>query len=418
MGSGSGSGSWSAGAGGLNPSYDAVSSGGGGGGDQLFPFDSPEPWQHGYFQEMPAYGGFASFRPHNYKHVIAQTQVAGGWGINPTMAYAHQWYHRYRNRSGMHLGFGSPQAAASQPGFGNYAQAAPAPAGATPYPVAAASQANNAGSSPRAMQQAAAFARGYPGTEIPGIRTRYYQRSEIPRAGSSLAATAQYGERFDQLQQQLADQSFQMQVLQQQLQEQQRQPAAQPAWNQPAWRQFANAGQPAGAQAGAVQNVSGPAAYPPQPGAPSNTWQGAWQQGSAPQMQQQPATQAMPYGSGPQYSGPHYPGGQPYPGTPAQPQYSQPRGGMNYAPAQPGPVMQLPGGQVWSPRPSMPMNQPMPGVHAGWQQSAPMPPAGGWNPAGAQNGYPNGVPQQVFFPQPYDASAAQPMNAQPYYYTR
>jgi hypothetical protein len=398
----------------MYPSYDSVSSGGGGGGDQLYPFDSPEPWQHGYFQEMPAYGGHASFRPHNYKHVLAQTQLAGGWGINPTMAYAHQWYHRYRNRSGMHPGFGSAQAGVSQPGFGNVAQAAPG--AAVPYPVAAASRSNNAG----AAQQAAAFERGYPGTEIPGIRTPYYQRSEIPRNGSSLAAVAKYGERFDQLQQQLADQSFQMQILQQQLQEhqqQQREPAQRPAWDQPAWRQFANSGQPTGTQAGAVQELPGPTAYPPYPqaGVPANAWQG-----SAPRMQQ-PAAQPMPYGPSAQYSGPQYPG-QPYPTMPqqpryGQPQYGQPPAGMNYGPAQPGPVMQVPGGQAWPAQPMMPMNQPMPGEHAGWQQSPPMQSGRGWNSA-PQNGYPNGVPQQVFFPQPYDNGPAQPTNAQPYYYTR
>ena len=43
------SGSFVAGQGGFSNPYDAVSAGGGGGGDQLYPFDSPEPWLHGYF---------------------------------------------------------------------------------------------------------------------------------------------------------------------------------------------------------------------------------------------------------------------------------------------------------------------------------------------------------------------------------
>ena len=90
------SGSWNAGGGGMYPTYDAVTSGGGGGNDQMYPFDSPEPWLHGYFQEMPAYAGNATFRPHNYKHVLAQMQQASSWGINPAMAYSHQWYHPYR----------------------------------------------------------------------------------------------------------------------------------------------------------------------------------------------------------------------------------------------------------------------------------------------------------------------------------
>lgn len=84
---GMGAGSWSAGYGnGMNP-YDSVNQGGGGGGDQLYPIDSTEPWLHGWFQEIPAYGGYHTFRPHNYKHVLAQMEVGGRWGMSPMMPY-------------------------------------------------------------------------------------------------------------------------------------------------------------------------------------------------------------------------------------------------------------------------------------------------------------------------------------------
>ena len=51
------------------------------GAEQLYPFDAYDPWVHGYFQEIPAYSGFNFFRPYNYKHVLSQSQVAGGWGL-------------------------------------------------------------------------------------------------------------------------------------------------------------------------------------------------------------------------------------------------------------------------------------------------------------------------------------------------
>jgi hypothetical protein len=123
------SGSFVAGQGGFSNPYDSVSAGGGGGGDQLYPFDSPEPWLHGYFQRLPAYGGNASFRPHNYKHVLAQMEVAGRWGMSPVMAYSHQWYHRYRQRSGMHPNFGmGGSASLEQPSFRHVAQYKASPA--------------------------------------------------------------------------------------------------------------------------------------------------------------------------------------------------------------------------------------------------------------------------------------------------
>jgi len=61
-----------------------------------YPYDAPEPWTHGYFQEIPAYGGFHAFRPYNYKHVQAQSQLAAEWGLSPTAPYSHQFWRAYR----------------------------------------------------------------------------------------------------------------------------------------------------------------------------------------------------------------------------------------------------------------------------------------------------------------------------------
>jgi len=33
--------------------------------EQRYPFDSQQNWVHGYFQEIPAYGGYHYFRPYN-----------------------------------------------------------------------------------------------------------------------------------------------------------------------------------------------------------------------------------------------------------------------------------------------------------------------------------------------------------------
>jgi hypothetical protein len=60
-------------------------------GEARYPYDAPEPWLHGYFQETPAYGGFHVFRPYNYKHVFAQSQIAAEWGASPTSPYSHQF---------------------------------------------------------------------------------------------------------------------------------------------------------------------------------------------------------------------------------------------------------------------------------------------------------------------------------------
>lgn len=65
-------------------------------GGQLYPFDRQDPWLHGYFQRVPAYGGFARFRPYNYRHVFAQTQLSAAWGMPHGMPYSQQFWNRYR----------------------------------------------------------------------------------------------------------------------------------------------------------------------------------------------------------------------------------------------------------------------------------------------------------------------------------
>jgi hypothetical protein len=202
-------GSWSAGMGGFGNPYDAVSMGGGGGGDQLYPFDSPEPWLWGYFQEIPAYGGYSSFRPHNYKHVLAQMDVAGQWGIAPTMAYSHQWYHRYRQRAGMHPNYGTPYTSNGTPGFGDIAaHDAGVPSAADRF-----YRSENGSNS---LIQAAAMERGYSGTPIPGISVPDYQFARVPEGRNTVGD--EYLSRIDQMQQRIDEQNYQMQVLQQQLQ--------------------------------------------------------------------------------------------------------------------------------------------------------------------------------------------------------
>jgi len=67
-----------------------------GDGVQLYPYDQQDPWLHGYFQRYPAYGGFASFRPYNYRHVFSQTQIATGWGSTHGMPYSQQFWNKYR----------------------------------------------------------------------------------------------------------------------------------------------------------------------------------------------------------------------------------------------------------------------------------------------------------------------------------
>lgn len=68
-------------------------------GDELFPFDSQYPWQHGYFQEISPYSGYHYFKPYNYRHVLSQTQTAAGWGIVPQLSYSQHFWNRYQEQA-------------------------------------------------------------------------------------------------------------------------------------------------------------------------------------------------------------------------------------------------------------------------------------------------------------------------------
>lgn len=391
------SGSFVAGAGAFSNPYDAVSAGGGGGGDQLYPFDSPEPWLHGYFQELPAHSGYASFRPHNYKHVLSQMQLAGRWGMNPVMGYSHQWYHRYRQRSGMHPNFGTGSASLEQPSFGHVAQNQAPGDWSTPSNAAPRSASGNQGGS---LQQAA-LQQGYTGTPIPGITTPYYQRAAQP-AASVGTASAEYLERMDKLQKQIEEQTFQMQLMQQQLQAQDKSQLSE--WQQPNHMKFQSNSQAreprqlqqfAATPAQSYQELPPPAAFQ-QPAYVRQTQ-------SAPVPQGYPQTQPM-YQPAPQYqNAPAQAAPQGY-GT--QPTY-QPQG--NAAPSNPimtvppqGAAMQIPQGQAYFSSPqnsapayaASPQQQPIAGTHAVWQQ-AEQPAASAYN--GRQYGA-AAVPQQ-FAPQ-------------------
>ena len=66
-----------------------------------YPFDTQQNWVHGYFQELPAYGGHHLFRPYNYKDVLSQSQTAAGWGERPGMPYSQQFWHKYHDQATM-----------------------------------------------------------------------------------------------------------------------------------------------------------------------------------------------------------------------------------------------------------------------------------------------------------------------------
>jgi hypothetical protein len=69
--------------------------------EQRYPFDTQQNWVHGYFQDIPAYGGHHTYRPYNYKDVLSQSQTAAGWGERPTMPYSKQFWHKYQDQATM-----------------------------------------------------------------------------------------------------------------------------------------------------------------------------------------------------------------------------------------------------------------------------------------------------------------------------
>jgi hypothetical protein len=345
-------------------------------------------------------------------------EVAGRWGMSPVMAYSHQWYHKYRQRSGMHPNFGmGGSASLDAPSYGNYAQnqsrmMTPAPQNAPAVsPASSRSQLSP-------LQQAAAFQRGYTDSAIPGITTPYYQRAiSQPVSAPAEAISPEYIERMDQLQKQLEEQTFQMQLMHQQMQAQDKS-QLQP-WQQPNHMKFQEA-QQAKQQPDEPRQLQQFAAAPATPAAPPQVYQelaapgafaqpaygqpaqnGAVSQGmgypqNGPQGYGQPAPmqQAYPQPQPMYQPAQQYQNSQQYQNAPmqnspqnygVQPAYPQ-AGPMGAPPMNPimtvpqGPIMQIPQGQAYFSAPqnaapgyALQSQQPMAGTHAVWQQNAGQP---------------------------------------------
>ena len=83
----------------LTPNYGEGASYGSSTYEYAYPnFDAYEPWVHGYWQDLPAYGGFASYRPYNYRHVYVQSEVAGIWGTSTVMPNSHEYFRKPREQ--------------------------------------------------------------------------------------------------------------------------------------------------------------------------------------------------------------------------------------------------------------------------------------------------------------------------------
>jgi hypothetical protein len=82
----------------INPAMQPVSPGGGPVTDPYLNYDAYEPWVHGYWQELPAFGGFTYYRPYNYRHVYVQSEVAASWGTSALMPYSQEYYRRAREQ--------------------------------------------------------------------------------------------------------------------------------------------------------------------------------------------------------------------------------------------------------------------------------------------------------------------------------
>jgi len=82
----------------INPAMQPVSPGGGPVTDPYLNYDAYEPWVHGYWQELPAFGGYAYFRPYNYRHVYVQSEVATSWQTSAQMPYSQEYYRRPREQ--------------------------------------------------------------------------------------------------------------------------------------------------------------------------------------------------------------------------------------------------------------------------------------------------------------------------------
>ena len=313
----------------------------------------------------------------------------------------------------MHPNFGMGSASLEEPSFGHVAQSQDSDQQSEQqYAASPLQPSSNGRLSP--LQQAAAFNRGYTGSEIPGITAPYYQRTIAQTTAAPAGSLSEaYLERMDQLQRQLEEQTFQMQLMQQRMQGQDR--SQQPAWQQPNYMQFSNAEaaqeprqlpQFAAAPAQGYQELAAPGAYPQyaygQPGAQGSAYPQSAPQSYTPQgyPQGQPAYQTAPqYQTAPLQGYPQGYGAQP---AYQQPAAAQPMNPIMTVPPQ-GPNMQLPPGQAYFSSPqntapgyAMPSQQPITGTHAVWQQNA------GQSASPTYSGqYGTAAPQQLVPQQPY-----------------
>jgi hypothetical protein len=74
--------------------------------EPLYKYDDQEKWKHGWFQEMPYYGGYSMFRPYNYHDVFGQATTAQGWGMS--MPYSQQFWNRYEHMTNLAQPAGAP----------------------------------------------------------------------------------------------------------------------------------------------------------------------------------------------------------------------------------------------------------------------------------------------------------------------
>ena len=116
-------GSYSAGApAGAEASLPASATGGQYGHEDLYPYDAYDNWVHGHFQEIPAYRGYHFFRPYNYRNLLSQSQISGGWGNSPQLPYSHEYFWKKSHQQ---------QQQQAQPYQGGY----PAPTYQAPQPL-------------------------------------------------------------------------------------------------------------------------------------------------------------------------------------------------------------------------------------------------------------------------------------------
>lgn len=121
---------------GAETGFQASATGGQYGHEQLYPFDAWDNWVHGQFQEIPSYGGHHLYRPYNYKHVLSQSQTAGGWGLSPTMPYSHEYFLRKQMNSNPALGYRAAAPQYPSP-YGYYSQNGPSGPAMQPLPQSA-----------------------------------------------------------------------------------------------------------------------------------------------------------------------------------------------------------------------------------------------------------------------------------------